>query len=185
MSTYRCKCPDSGSNKVGINVLRFIDFPPIVACLTVEGSDPLQPGRWGSVGYIAGHFQGLVCACQTQAVHRIRLCCLTRRHVEESWIEETRFVNEAAKRSMACISDFPGRVIMRFHVESIFGHLWTDGSIAVVKGQTEMSYLFVNIQTGFEQIPKLFMVGCVREPTRHTNNGKLRSLRSSWRIAKG
>lgn len=65
ISPYRCKCSDSGSDKVGINVLRFVDFSPIVTCLTVKGSDPLQPGRRGSVGYIAGHFQGLIRASQT------------------------------------------------------------------------------------------------------------------------
>lgn len=136
--TYRCECSHSGSNKVCINVLRFVDFSPIITCLTVKGSDPLQPRGWRSVRYIAGHFQGLVCACQSQAVHWICLGCFTRRHVEEAWIEQTRLINKAAKRRMTCVSDFSRWVIVAVHVEPIFRYLWRVSSVAIVESARDI-----------------------------------------------
>ena len=178
--TYRCECSYSGSDKVGINVLRFVDLSPIITCLTIKCSYPLQPGGRRSVGYIAGHFQGFVCAGQTQAVHWICLGCFTRRHVEESWVEETRLVNKAAKRGMTCVSDFSSRVIVGVHVKPIFGYLWREESVAIVEAETlkprGIPYPLVNIQPCCKQIPKLFMVGRIGEPARHTNDGKLWSL---------
>lgn len=135
--TYRCECSHSGSDKVGINVLRFVDLSPIITCLTIKCSYPLQPGGRRSVGYIAGHFQGFVCAGQTQAVHWICLGCFTRRHVEESWVEETRLVNKAAKRGMTCVSDFSSRVIVGVHVKPIFGYLWREESVAIVEAERD------------------------------------------------
>ena len=123
---YRCECSHPGGDEVSVNVLRLVDFSPVVTGLTVEGPDPLQPGGRGSVGYIAGHLQGLVRAGQTQAVHRIRLRCFTRRHVEKPWIEEAGLIDKTTKRGVTGISDFSRRVIMSLHVESIFRYLETD-----------------------------------------------------------
>lgn len=56
-------------------------------------------------------------------MHRVGLRCLTRGHVEEAWIEKARLVDEAAKRGMTGIPDFPRWVIMGLDIESIFGYL--------------------------------------------------------------
>ena len=113
-------------------------------------------------------------------MHGVCLRCFTRRHIEKSRIKETRLVDEAAKGSVACITDFAIRVIMSVDVEPILGYLL--GPLALVESIRGYSYLFVHVQPRFEKIPKLFVVRCIGKPASHANDCQFGLLRCSWHI---
>lgn len=56
-------------------------------------------------------------------MHRIGLRRFTRRHVEKPRVEESRFVNKAAIRSMTCVAGLSRWIIVGIDIESVFGYL--------------------------------------------------------------
>ena len=58
-------------------------------------------------------------------MHRIGLRSLTRGHIEEARVEETRFVDKASIRSVARVTDLAVSIVMLSHIETVWRYLVT------------------------------------------------------------
>jgi hypothetical protein len=143
------------SDEVGVNVLGGVDLTPIIRGLTVEGTDAVKLGGGGTVRDVTRLLKSLVSGDKSQTTHRISLCSLTRRHVEEARVEKTRLVDEATVRSVRLVLALSRGVAVSVGIETVRGNL------------------AVNIETLLEKFPESLGAGSAGETTRHTNDSNL------------
>jgi len=143
------------SDEVGVDVLSSVNLTPIVGSLTVESTNTVKLGRGSTVGDVTGHLKSLVSGGQSKTTHRVSLSSLTRRHVEETRIKQSRLLDETTVQGVGLVLALTSGIVVSLGVESVRGNFAVD------------------IKTVHEELPKSFVGSSIGETTSHTNDGNL------------
>jgi len=142
-------------DEVRVDVLGGVDLTPVIGGLTVESTDTVQLGGWSTVCDVTRHFEGLVSGDKGKTTHWVSLSSLTRRHVEELWVEKTWLVDEATEWGVGLVLALSRWVAVSISVETVG---WDSA---------------VNVESLLEELPESLVGGGAWETTGQTDNGDL------------